>query len=80
MDNNCDGAVDENVTLTFYTDADQDGYGIPRSRLRLVQAPEGFVSTGTDCDDTNQDSIRGQKRLCDGSDNDCDEIVDEDPM
>ncbi|WP_194161871.1 putative metal-binding motif-containing protein, partial [Seonamhaeicola maritimus] len=27
LDNNCDGTIDEGVTITYYADADGDGYG-----------------------------------------------------
>jgi len=38
-----------------YLDADGDGYGNPYIYLThsMGQYPEGYVSTGTDCDDSN---------------------------
>jgi hypothetical protein len=33
VDNNCDGEIDEGATLTFYSDADGDGYGFYSSAI-----------------------------------------------
>ncbi|MEC7987530.1 MAG: MopE-related protein [Myxococcota bacterium] len=77
-DNNCDGYADENVTIEFYGDADADGYGNPEITTQACEVPQGFVSNGSDCDDTNADSYPGAEELCDGLDNDCDSDIDED--
>ncbi|MEC7983585.1 MAG: putative metal-binding motif-containing protein, partial [Myxococcota bacterium] len=78
VDNNCDGTVDEDVTTTFYADSDDDGYGSADLTIQACEAPDGFVSGGTDCDDTDSNSYPGAEELCDGLDNDCDEDIDED--
>ena len=52
-DNNCNGSIDEGVKLTFYRDADGDGYGNPASSTTACLQPEGYVSDNSDCDDTN---------------------------
>lgn len=38
---------------TFYADADGDTYGDATSTVSACQAPTGYVSDNTDCDDTN---------------------------
>jgi hypothetical protein len=53
IDDDCDGAIDEGVTTTFYRDADGDGYGNPADTTEACTAPTGYVSDNTDCDDTN---------------------------
>ena len=77
IDNNCDGQVDEDVQTQFYADVDQDGFGTEQLIVQACEAPEGFVPTGTDCDDTSAISFPGAEEVCDGLDNNCDEEVDE---
>ena len=64
LDNNCDGAVDEGLSV----DADLDGF----------YAIGSCLTPATDCDDDNADVFPGAPELCDGVDNDCDGAVDED--
>lgn len=54
-DDDCDGQIDEEAVLTWYIDADADGYGSPDTVREDCDQPEGFVAEGTDCDDTNAD-------------------------
>ncbi len=51
LDNNCDGAIDEGVLITVYTDADSDGYGDDGTAAEACATPEGAVEVGGDCDD-----------------------------
>ena len=44
----------------------------------LVQLPEGYVPTGSDCNDNNAASYPGGEEICDGIDNDCDAMIDDD--
>ncbi|MDP2305821.1 MAG: putative metal-binding motif-containing protein, partial [Pseudomonadota bacterium] len=54
VDNNCDGVVDEGVPgLTWYADADADGYGDLASAISACEAPAGTVAESGDCDDTD---------------------------
>lgn len=77
-DNNCDGQIDEDVQTVFYVDSDEDGYGNPEITTLACEQPDGFVATGTDCNDASPSSYPGAEELCDALDNDCDDIVDED--
>jgi len=63
--------------ITYYLDADEDGYGDPAQLTRACEAPEGFVSFGNDCDDYDDGVYPGADELCDGLDNDCDDLTDE---
>ena len=78
VDNNCDGVVDEGVTLTFYTDSDGDGFGDAASAVESCDAEAGLVEDATDCDDADPLSYPGATERCDTADNDCDGSVDED--
>ena len=63
--------------LTFFLDADGDGHGGDQS-VDACEAPEGYVSQSTDCDDQDPDSNPDATEVCDGADNDCDGTADED--
>jgi hypothetical protein len=78
VDNDCNGAVDEGVTTTYYTDADADGYGDPASSTEACSAPSGTVSDSTDCDDTDASVYPSAPLACDGTDADCDGSIDND--
>ncbi len=77
IDEDCDGETDEGVQLTFYADADADGYGDVASTTLACTAPSGFVSNNTDCDDTNAAIHPGATEVCNGIDEDCDGQIDE---
>ena len=77
-DNDCDSAVDEGVLLTWYADADGDGYGDATSVSEACNLPPGHSSNGDDCDDANANNHPGAWEVCDGADNDCDSVTDED--
>lgn len=62
---------------TYYQDADGDGYGDPETAHRSPVPPDGEVTTGDDCDDTDPDVHPGAVESYDGRDEDCDGEVDE---
>lgn len=77
VDNNCDGTVDEGLTLqTWYRDADQDGFGNAAQSVQACQQPEGTVASADDCDDSSRSTYPGAAELCDGLDNDCNDVAD----
>jgi hypothetical protein len=79
VDQNCDGTIDEGFDIeTYYRDYDEDGHGDPTESVIHCTRPDGYVSDDTDCDDEDDLRNPGLPELCDGVDNDCDEIVDED--
>ena len=79
VDDDCDGAIDEDIpdTSTWYTDADGDGYGDPDSAVEDCAQPSGTVSDATDCDDTDSEISPIATERCDSIDNDCDGLVDD---
>ncbi len=82
-DNDGDGTVDEAGAvdaLTWYDDADEDGFGDAAFATVACEAPSLTVADDTDCDDTRADVYPGADELCDADDNDCDTVVDEDTV
>ena len=53
VDDDCDGDTDEDVTLTFYRDSDNDGYGDPAATDIGCTAPSGYVDNDEDCHDSD---------------------------
>jgi hypothetical protein len=78
IDNNCSGTTDEGVGSTFYADTDGDGFGDPDAGSTMCSATAGFVADDTDCDDGDGDVHPGADEFCDGTDHDCDTLVNED--
>jgi len=80
VDNDCDGEVDEDDavdTLTWYEDADGDGFGDPESTTEACDPPDGYVDNDIDCDDGDAFVHPGAFEQCDGIDNDCDPATDD---
>jgi len=71
-----DAAV--NPSTRWYQDVDLDGYGDPATEIQQCEAPaEGWVMLGGDCDDAEDDTHPNAPEVCNGIDDDCDVIVDE---
>ncbi len=64
QDNDCGGDTDEGLS----TDGDGDG----------VYAPGSCLTPNDDCDDNDGANYPGNTEPCDGQDNDCDGLVDDD--
>jgi len=82
-DDDCDGTADSPNPLdigTWLLDADADGFpGHARATI-ACQAPAGFVPAdrAPDCDDESPAVHPGARELCNGVDDDCDGLLDED--
>ena len=77
LDNDCDGAEDEDLSRVYNYDADGDGFGDPLVSAEMCEASDGYVLDSRDCDDTDPDINPGSPEVCDGIDNNCREGVDE---
>ena len=81
-DDDCDGDIDENAidVLTWYADLDGDGEGDPGNLAWACDQPSGYQADGFDCDDTDPAAFPGADEYCDGKDDDCDALIDEDSV
>ncbi|MDP2307094.1 MAG: putative metal-binding motif-containing protein [Pseudomonadota bacterium] len=80
VDNDCDGAVDEDAAVdapTWYFDGDEDTYGEATDTAVACAAPLHYVADQTDCDDGAAAINPAADEVCDGADNNCDGTVDE---
>ncbi|GDX82115.1 hypothetical protein LBMAG42_39260 [Deltaproteobacteria bacterium] len=85
-DEDCDGLADDldasaaaSGKSTYYADADADTYGSSTSGA-YCDRPSGYVTTATDCDDTDGAVHPGATEICDAAntDEDCDGAADDD--
>ncbi len=80
VDDDCDGVTDEgdaSDALTWYADADLDGYGDPDASASACSEPSGYTSDATDCDDSDGTVNPAETEICNGIDDDCDGSTDE---
>jgi len=83
IDDDCDHVIDGDEAtdvVTWYRDADGDGFGDPLTTHISCEAPSGWVEPGpqADCDDSQAAVHPNADELCNGFDDDCDAMVDED--
>ncbi|MCB9679608.1 MAG: hypothetical protein H6737_31165 [Alphaproteobacteria bacterium] len=77
LDQDCDGTADEGLATTdWYPDLDNDGYGAGTAVADCSQPP-GTEATDTDCDDGDPNTYPGAGEACDGLDNDCNGVADD---
>ena len=80
MDNDCDGVADDATAIDaqiWYLDADNDGYGVDNVFVTQCEQPLSYTLQGGDCNDSNNLAFPDATEVCDGYDNDCDELVDD---
>jgi hypothetical protein len=72
-----DARTDCAETLTFYPDVDQDTFGDAADPVEACEAPPGYVSDSTDCDDGDELVHPGAADVCNGADDDCNDTADD---
>jgi hypothetical protein len=79
VDNDCDGEVDESLSALWFRDDDGDGFGDDGDPGVDTCAPgSGLVEVQGDCDDGDPAISPDGLEVCNGEDDDCDGVPDED--
>jgi hypothetical protein len=82
IDDDCDGYADDDdddlVMDLWYDDDDGDGWGDDTNTTRSCDPVPGYVRVGSDCDDDDPLQNPGEPEYCDGVDNDCNGVDDDD--
>jgi hypothetical protein len=81
VDNNCRDGIDEgHPQVALFPDGDGDGFGATGAApsLACVGVP-GWAETATDCDDSDDQRFPGAPEWCDGVDQDCN-LIDDDNL
>ncbi len=84
IDDDCDDLIDQDddsldptSTPTIYDDRDEDGYGGEDSARQVCTVPDGALEVGGDCDDDDPLVNPMASEVCNGIDDDCDDLLDE---
>jgi large repetitive protein len=78
-DNDCDGDEDEDtVQVHWYADDDGDTYGDPDDTVFDCAIVDGYVTRADDCDDTDDHINPDGIEVCNGEDDDCNSVMDDD--
>ncbi len=64
-----------NPLLTWYADADADGFGNPDDVVQDCNQPQGYITDNTDCNDEDAATYPGAAEICDNNrDENCDGV------
>jgi hypothetical protein len=87
VDDDCNGLADDDDAglyqasgTALYEDGDADGFGREDSVVYRCNELPGFVETAGDCDDSNGEAYPGAEEICNGLDDDCDDLADSDEV
>ena len=80
LDDDCDNQVDEDLGEfgAWYLDIDSDGFGDPDTEFFTCTPPENAVSNHDDCDDQNELIHPDATDDCNGVDDNCNGLIDDD--
>jgi Putative metal-binding motif len=77
VDTDCNGLIDDGVTINWFIDGDGDDYGQSGIPVSACEAPAGYVALDGDCDDTDATVYPGAAELCNLLDDNCDGAADD---
>ncbi len=80
FDDDCDGELDENPATNWFEDNDGDGFGSVDAGfpIQCDQPSPTAVDNDTDCNDMDDTINPAATEVCDGIDNNCDGLEDND--
>ncbi|MCS6990913.1 MAG: MopE-related protein [Chitinophagales bacterium] len=79
-DDNCNGQSDEGVLQRFYADADGDGFGNRQAGMWACATSAGYVADSSDCNDANAMIHPQSLENCNGQDDNCNGVIDEETV
>ncbi|MBK9733092.1 MAG: putative metal-binding motif-containing protein [Chitinophagaceae bacterium] len=80
IDDNCNGTADDGLTfITYYADADNDGFGnlLGAGNSLCINPGTGFSTNNTDCNDGNSLINPSAIEICNGIDDNCNIAIDD---
>ena len=79
IDDNCDGSIDNGATdvQAYYADTDGDGFGDGTRSKTACTPPSGYVADKTDCNDSAPAINPSVAEVCDGVDQNCNNLIDD---
>ncbi len=82
LDEDCDDVADNDAVdgIAVYADVDLDGFGDPNAPETACAVVDGFVVNNADCDDSSAAIAPGAAEYCDGVDENCDSLIDNDAV
>ena len=78
IDNDGENGIDDGVLVMSYSDTDNDGFGDSSRMHEGCSVPLGYVVEPGDCADLDPNRKPDAEEICDGIDNNCDTLVDDD--
>jgi hypothetical protein len=80
-DDNCDNSIDGGgCGRYYYLDLDRDGYGRNDFKRFFATQPKWYAAVAGDCNDLNPRINPGATEICNGKDDNCNGITDENCM
>jgi hypothetical protein len=78
IDDDCNSIIDDGLTfITYYVDADGDGYGSTSSSSYCANPGAGYSLVDTDCNDAASTIYPGATEVCNSLDDDCNSLIDD---
>ena len=76
VDNNCDGSIDDGLSVSYWADGDGDGFGAGEPLITCEPPGAGWATAEGDCDDADPTAFPGADVACEDADKNCDGLAD----